>query len=149
MDISDTEYSTWDEDGRYLRVSSFENCIKSLQKRYSDNMNTIARLREENRKIKEEYDKDEEIQKMKQELQKMRADYYRGFPISEEEELAIQGWQKEHEREVHGLTTMDMRIKASGVSGGRYTYTFLPTSIGTSGVIQCSCGAKFQFQELG
>ena len=26
---------------------------------------------------------------------------------------------------------------------------FVPTSIGTSGVIKCSCGAEFEFQEIG
>ena len=71
------------------------------------------------------------------------------FPISKDEENAIEEWKKKHDEDVHGLTTNNLRMKAEGVSGGRYSYHFVPTALGTSGVIKCSCGAKFEFQEIG
>jgi hypothetical protein len=37
-----------------------------------------------------------------------------------------------------------------GARGGRFTYEFLPTSIGTAGtIIDGFTGDKFNFQELG
>ena len=34
-----------------------------------------------------------------------------------------------------------------GAIGGSYTWKFVPTSIGTFGSVQCSCGEEFSFQE--
>lgn len=34
-------------------------------------------------------------------------------------------------------------------SGGRYEYIFVPTGLGISGTVVCSCGAKFEFQKIG
>ena len=85
---------------------------------------------------------------MKAELERIRADYYRGFAITEYEDKIIKEWQKKHEEE-HNLTTDSLRLKAAGSIGGRYSYHFYPTSIGTSGVVRCSCGAEFKFQEIG
>ena len=53
------------------------------------------------------------------------------------------------DEEVHGWTTDRMRMKAEGCCGGRYSYKFVPTSLGVSGVIRCHCGAEFEFQEIG
>lgn len=113
------------------------------------NLKRIKYLEEENRKLKEEYSKDAEIQEMQQRLDKMYEDYCRGFPITEKEQSAIEAWKKEHDEKVHGYTTDTMRMKAEGVSGGRYLYKFIPTSLGVSGIIRCHCGAEFEFQEIG
>jgi hypothetical protein len=78
----------------------------------------------------------------------LQENYYRGFPISKDEQDAIEAWKIQHDLEVHKLDTLSKRMKVSGVSGGRYTYHFLPTSIGVSGTIECSCGAKFEFQKI-
>lgn len=130
-------------------VYDFDKCIKALQYRNSDNEKRIKYLEEENHKLKEEYNKDEEIQKMKERLDKMQKDYWRGFPITEAEEKAIDKWKKKHDEEVHGYTTDRMRMKAEGCCGGKYSYHFIPTALGTSGVVRCYCGAEFEFQEIG
>jgi predicted nuclease with TOPRIM domain len=135
--------------GEVVVVYDFDKCIKALQCRNSDNEKRIKYLKEENSKLKEEYNKDEEIQKMQERLDEMQKDYWRGFPISEEEQNAIEEWKKKHDIEVHGLTTSRMRMKAEGCIGGRYIYKFVPTSIGISGKIICHCGAEFEFQEIG
>ena len=134
--------------GEVVVVYDFDKCIKALQCRNFDNEKRIKYLEEENRKLKEEYNKDEEIQKMKSEVEKMQKDYWRGFPITEDEENAIKEWRKKHDVEVHGLTTSRMRMKAEGCCGGRYSYKFVPTSISTIGYIECSCGEKFCFTEI-
>lgn len=143
-----SEYSTY-YNGEWTHVYDLDKCIRAIQCRNEDNERQIKRLEEENRKLKEEYSKDKEIQKMQERLDKMQKDYWRGFPITEAEENAIEEWKKRHDEEVHGYTTDRMRMKAEGCCGGRYSYKFVPTALGTSGVIRCHCGAEFEFQEIG
>ena len=143
-----SEYSTY-YNGEWTNVYDLEDCIRAIQCRNADNEKRIKYLEEENRKLKEEYNKDEEVQKLQERLDKMQKDYWRGFPITETEEKTIEKWKKEHDRKVHGWTTDKMRMKAEGCSGGRYSYNFVPTSIGVSDVIRCHCGAEFEFQEIG
>ena len=61
----------------------------------------------------------------------------------EKEKEAIDAWKLTHEEEAHGGNSY------SGSIGGRYSYHFVPTSVGTSGVVRCSCGAEFEFCEIG
>lgn len=128
---------------------TIEDVLEEIKNEFKRNEFRIAYLSEENRKLKEEYSKEKEIQNMQERLDKMKKDYRRGFPITEKEEAAIEEWKKKHDEEVHGFTTDRMRLRAEGCSGGRYSYKFIPTAIGTSGVIKCSCGAEFEFQEIG
>lgn len=115
---------------------------------YQSKEETIEYLRKENKKIKDEAYKDSELNSMKKELEKTKEDLYRGFPISEKEEKAIEEWQLKHEAEAHGRKTLEQRLAAHGAIGGGYTYHFIPTSIGTIGTIKCSCGEEFTFQDL-
>lgn len=125
-------------------------------KNYCNNLELwVNSLEEENQKLKDEHYNDSELQKMQLELEKMqkrvteiRKSALRGFPINEDEEVAIKQWEEDHDRDVHGLTTLDLRCKAGGCSGGRYTYKFVPTSLGVIGKVVCSCGAEFQFQDF-
>lgn len=144
------EYSEYDhETGKVIHVYDLEKCLAAIRVRNNDNESRIKYLERENRKLKDEHYKDKEIQKMKSQLDRMKRDYWRGFPISESEAKAIEEWKQRHDAEVHNLTTPELRMKAGGVSGGRYSYHFLPTAITTSGVVRCSCGAEFEFQEIG
>lgn len=118
-------------------------------KREFDSQNAhIIYLQNQNKKLKKEHYKDTELQKMKEELERVRADMYRGFPISAEEEKRIKEWQDKHDAEVHGLKTLKERVRAGGCIGGRYSYEFVSTSIGVIGIVKCNCGAKFTFQDL-
>lgn len=139
-------YSTY-YNGVYTDVLPVEDCVRAILCRNEDNENIIKRLEEENKKLKDDVWKDEELQKMKIELERMRSDYHRGFPITEDEQERINAWKKKHEEEVHGVRN-DVPSYKRG-TGGSYSYHFYPTSIGTSGVIRCSCGAEFEFQEIG
>lgn len=147
--MKDTTYYTHYK-GEYIQVLPVEDCMKSILSRIESYEDTIERLKEENQKLKDEVWKDEELQDMKEQLDEMKAKYYRGFPISKQEEIAIKEWKEKHEEEVHGLTTPMARMQAQGVSGGRYVYHFYPTAIGCSGVIRCdACGEEFEFCEIG
>jgi hypothetical protein len=99
------------------------------------------RLQEENKTLKNEHYKDTELLHMQADLEIMRNQLKRGFPLSEEESDTIFQWQYNHMQTKH-------KGQSSGAVGGRFTYCFTPTSIGTMGEIQCSCGAKYIFKEL-
>lgn len=130
----------------------FTDSVSDLCQGIVDKVDTyekrIKYLEEENKKLKDEHYKDSEMQRMKTELKKAKDDLYRGFPISKEEEEKIKEWQDKHDAEAHGLKTLKERVHAGGCIGGRYTYQFVPTGIGTVGEIICSCGEKFTFQNF-
>lgn len=135
-------------DGKYTSVHNFEDCINSLRIRHERQQNAIKYLQEENKKLKSEHYKNDKIQELTQQLKKAQSDNYRGFPISAEEFDIIRNWQLKHDEEVHNLKTLEARLQAGGAIGGKYTYEFVPTSIGTIGTVKCSCGAEFTFQNI-
>lgn len=108
----------------------------------------IEYLEKQNQELRNEKYKDNELSRMESELKTMKEDYYRGFPISEEEQESIREWMDKHDEEVHHARTLGDKLKLGGCCGGRYTYEFTPTSIGTIGTVKCSCGAKFTFQDM-
>lgn len=108
----------------------------------------IQYLEHQNQNLINEKYKDQELSRMKKDLEEMKADYYRGFPISKNEQDKIDEWIDKHEKESHNCRTLDDKMHRSGCIGGTYTYEFIPTSIGTIGTIKCNCGAEFTFQEM-
>lgn len=55
------------------------------------------------------------------------------YSLKGEELRRVHAFENEHDAK-HGLY--------SGAIGGRYTYSFTPTSIGTAVAVSCSCGEK-------
>lgn len=109
----------------------------------------IKLLQDENKRLKDNNYKDVELLKLKSELEKVKKDLHRGFPITEEEMDKIKDWEKKHEENVHGLKTLEDRLKSQGCCGGTYEYKFIPTSIGVYAEVICSrCGDKFVFQKF-
>ena len=93
--------------------------------------------------ITDEKWKDEELQKLKKERDEAFADMYRGFSITQAERDKINAWKKEHDENQHGLKTDMERCRAGGAIGGRYSFDFTGTSIGTFGTCYCgSCRSK-------
>lgn len=91
----------------------------------------------------EEFNKDEEIVKLKKQLEQKenRIKNSQTFVILPEQVEAIEEWKKQHTKEKHGGS------EYAGAIGGRYSYKFTPTSIGTFGTIICDCGEKFEFED--
>ena len=98
-------------------------------------------LREENVKMKNEFYATGEFLRLQAQLDEAQRQLKIGFPISEEEYDAIKAWQTKHNAEYHKGS------KFASI-GGRFTYIFIPTSIGITGDVKCSCGAEFCFREL-
>ena len=106
--------------------------LNAIKRNLLSKEETIAYLREELKKTKDEAYASEEMTRMKEELDKTRKDLYRGFPISEDENKHIRDWQCRHEALYHK--------KPKGYQkaiGGGYTYEFYPTSIGVIGTCYC------------
>ena len=115
---------------------------KVLQEVYDHYRSILARneyLAEENKRLKSEAYKEEELSAMKAKYDKMRQDYFRGFPISEEEEEKINAWKQE---------IMKKYPANDGAIGGRFTYKFIPTSLGTIGrIVDGFSEEGFEFRE--
>ncbi len=142
------EYTIWNSETQEItHVYELEDCIKAIRVRNKDNEDLIQSLEAKVKRLESEHYKDEEIQKMKSELEQMRKEMYAGFPITGDQQEAINAWRRMHEETVHGLIDENKRMKANGVSGGRYAYLFTPTSIGTFCSIRCVCGEEFVFSE--
>lgn len=85
-------------------------------------------------------DRIKELEK-KLEIERKRHNDSWNFSIKPENVARIEEWQTKHEKEKHNSSGY------AGTIGGRYTYEFTPTSIGTFGRIKCSCGDYFDFDD--
>ena len=133
---------------RTIKMDDFNKHIKEIIAIFEAKDVVISSLREEINFLKNKYDENEEIKKLKKRLREESYKNLNGFPITEEQVKEINEWKKKHEEEVHGLHTLEDKLRANGTIGGMYSYSFIPTSIGTSGKIKCFCGAEFEFQEI-
>lgn len=94
-------------------------------------------LEQENKRIKSEKYAESELASIKERLKEMEENYYRGFPISAEQDEAIAEWEKKHKKEKHNKTP------SSSAIGGSFQFRFIPTSIGTIATCIClSCMRK-------
>lgn len=126
------------KEGSMWLNGTMKSVLQEVYDHYRSVVLTNDYLRKENERLKSEAYKDEELAKMKKEYDEMKEDYYRGFPISEKEEKKINEWIK------------TLPEAYTGAIGGRFTYEFYPTGLGTAGTIEDGVtGQKFTFQELG
>lgn len=115
---------------------NIDNVCEKLKRYDETRASIIERLSKENEELKNGVWKDKEMKRLKEENERLRKETYRGFPISEEEWAKIEKFKAAHPQ-------------GTGVSGGGWKYTFIPTGIGTAAYIEAMNGDKLQFQELG
>ena len=129
------------KDGNIWIMDDIKKTLQQVYDHYRIVCNRNNYLTKEIEKVKSEKYADEELSKLKSEYDKMKSDYYRGFPISEEEDKNIKEWIKNQQKKNPGI---------GGAAGGRFTYKFTPTGLGTVGtIIDGFTGDEFTFQELG
>lgn len=127
------------KDGSIWILQDIKKVFQELYDHYRNVVNRNEYLMEENKRLKSETYKDEELAKMKIDYEKMKDDYHRGFPISKEEDEKIKAWMDE-------ICKDNVNV---GAIGGRFIYTFIPTSIGIIGNVEDSVtGKKLSFQDL-
>ena len=129
------------KDGNIWIMEDIKKTLQQVYDHYRSVCNRNDYLKKEIEKVKSEKYTDEELSRLKSAYDKMKSDYYRGFPISEEEDKNIKEWIKNQQKKNPGI---------GGAAGGRFTYKFTPTGLGTSGtIIDSITGDEFTFQELG
>lgn len=129
------------KDGNILIMEDIKKTLQQVYDHYRSVCNRNDYLKKEIEKVKSEKYADEELSRLKSEYDRMKSDYYRGFPISEEEDKNIKEWIKNQQEKNPGI---------GGAAGGRFTYKFTPTGLGTVGtIIDGFTGDEFTFQELG
>ena len=129
------------KDGNILIMEDIKKTLQQVYDHYRSVCNRNDYLKKEIEKVKSEKYADEELSRLKSEYDRMKSDYYRGFPISEEEDKNIKEWIKNQQEKNPG---------SGGTAGGRFTYRFTPTGLGTVGtIIDGFTGDEFTFQELG
>ena len=129
------------KDGNIWIMEDIKKTLQQVYDHYRSVCNRNDYLKKEIEKVKSEKYADEELSRLKSEYDKMKSDYYRGFPISEEEDKNINEWIKKQQEKNPG---------SGGTAGGRFTYRFTPTGLGTVGtIIDGFTGDEFTFQELG
>ena len=126
----------------YMDINkTFDELKDTVNKRINAYETRNKYLLDENKALKDEHYKNNEIQRLKQENDELRESLHRGFEISKSEDAKIIAWQKKHIEEKHGGNSY------AGAIGGRFSYEFTPTGIGTFGTCKCICGDTFDFQE--
>ena len=145
--MADIPYFTHNANGKLIEIPCIDDLCTMLKEKFNDLeegrkylYETIADLREENYKLKENLYKDEDYAKTKTELEELRLANRRGFPMSEDECLAVDDWMEKHNKKHKG--------EHPTAIGGRYTFKFIPTTIGIVGEVSCICGEEFTFREL-
>ena len=129
------------KDGNIWIMEDIKKTLQQVYDHYRSVCNRNDYLKKEIEKVKSEKYADEELSRLKSAYDKMKSDYYRGFPISEEEDKNIKEWIKNQQKKNPGI---------GGAAGGRFTYRFTPTGLGTAGtIIDSFTGDEFTFQELG
>ena len=109
-----------------------DDCLENIKEIVKFKDETIAKYREENRKLKDGVYKDEEIKRLREQNTALRNASKRGFLINDEEYNAILSWEHNHS------TVCDCN---------QTSYRFFSTPFGTIGEFHCeSCGAKLVFK---
>lgn len=122
-------------DNIFFDLNTFDELIESLKQKYKRLEIINENLKEENEQHRNKTYEKGYVSKLREENKRLKEDYYRGFPISKKEKEAINKWKTEHYKTCNRI--------------GGCSYHFYPTDLGVAGVVQCSCGAKFEFQEIG
>ena len=128
-------YNSENGDYEFTKVRPLDESFNSIKERFNGLVESNQSLQEKLKEIQDEKWTDKRLQEMNEELEKMRREYYRGFPIRDEERKKIDEWLVNHRH-------------YGGAIGGSHTYEFSPTSIGTIGKIKCMCGEEFIFVDL-
>ena len=122
-------------DNIFFNQYTFDELLEMLKNKYEWLKLHKERVEKENEEHRNKTYEIGYVSKLREENKRLKEDYYRGFPISKEEKEAINKWKTEHYKTCNRI--------------GGCSYHFYPTDLGVAGVVQCLCGAKFEFQEIG
>lgn len=138
MNYLNSNYYTYDNDGKYVHVLPVEECLNSLKQRIYDMEGIITSQKKTISEIDNHVDNDTRIVDLKKQINDQNKLIAQSFTVSDYEWKGIHKWQKEHDKKHGDYPT----------AGERYSYVFLPTGIGTFGTCRCGlCGEEFDFKQ--
>lgn len=146
--LKNGEYSSY-LNGKYHEFQGYEKCLEELGYTMQKVLDYAEKVEEENKRLNDEHWKDDRLQEMKKKFDQMFDDYRRGFPITEEQKKAIGEWEDQHWEKKHNAPDLLSKLDKQGAIGGAFSYHFVPTSIGTSGVCRCDSCYRKMLRELG
>ena len=88
------------KDGNIWIMEDIKKTLQQVYDHYRSVCNRNDYLKKEIEKVKSEKYTDEELSRLKSAYDKMKSDYYRGFPISEEEDKNIKEWIKNQQKKI-------------------------------------------------
>lgn len=91
------------KDGNIWIMDDIKKTLQQVYDHYRIVCNRNNYLTKEIEKVKSEKYADEELSRLRSEYDKMKSDYYRGFPISEEEDKNIKEWKKNQQKKSPGI----------------------------------------------
>ena len=130
----DNEYFAY-RDGKLVDVPTIDKLCLALKDKFMRQFEKNILLEEELEKLKNGVWENEEIARRKAENERLKEENRYGFPISKKEHEAINKFISEN------------NLPRTTIGGG-FTYTFVPTSIGVIGEIECVNGNKLKFRDL-
>lgn len=131
----ETRYSTFNtETGEFMEVLPMDEIADMIKYKFAQERERNESLLEHNKELENGIFKDRTIAQLNEQLE----DFKRGFPITAEQQEAINRWVEQHEKVHKG---------GHGAAGGKYSYIFTPTGIGTFASIKCTCGKSFDFSD--
>lgn len=125
----------------------YQKRIDDLTQIFKSQADIIERQSKMINRLESEHYKDDKIRELQEQIRDLRSEPNTMFHTSPDEWQKIDEWIDKHTKEKHWDSARN-RPAPSGIIGGRYSYEFTPTSIGTIGVIKCTCGDEFTFKNL-
>ena len=146
--ILNGKYSSY-LNGKYHDFQGLYNSLEEIKKSVEETLEYAESVEDKNKELLNEHWKDSQLSEMKEKYSQMENAYHRGFPISEDQQKAINNWKDQHWEKKHNAPDLLSRLDKQGAIGGAFEYRFVPTSIGIVGTICCqSCKQKVK-RELG
>lgn len=130
-------YFVSDENGNMKEIFDFQTALLHVKDAYEELEDKNRRLQERIAYLEDEKLKDKEIEKYKKEAEDAREALRNGFAIPSSIYKKMTNWQVKHVKEKHCI---DGREIGCGAIGGRFTWSFIPTGIGTLATCTCNCG---------
>lgn len=155
----DTSYLKFQNGKGILEVAGLDKTLESLRTRYTDMQermeNAIEARREAEKELGElkakrkEEVRDEYVKQLEADLVEERKERRHSFTINDKKWNEMVEWQEEHVLEKHSYIDENGKKcpKLSGAIGGRFSYVFVPTSIGIFAKCKCGCGEEFDITE--
>ena len=123
---------------------NFKDMMSYFQEYEEYQQNSIDYYRNRVHELEDAHYKDGKIKKLEEQLNSAVKELAKSYHIPAEAEEQFKEWRARHTEEKHNVSRNDIKgiLKLEGAVGGRWSYNFVPTSIGT--IISCRCDSCYE-----